>query len=112
MPASDTGIGGGVDLEEPRGGIDRAPLAPTYVQAYDPMAPAIGWAALGAAAVALFGVFALISGVMDTTPAILQKLDSYRGSQGFIALGAGAVLVIICFVIGMLAGKAGSSRVR
>src|SRR6185312_11976886 len=35
----DTGITAGVDLEEPRGGIDRAPLAPVYVTRYDPMSP-------------------------------------------------------------------------
>ena len=89
MPASDTGIGGGVDLEEPRGGIDRVPLAPTYVTAYDPMAPAFGWAALGAALVALFGIYALISGVMDTWPSILQGIDSKHGSQAWFALGGG-----------------------
>jgi len=112
-PASgETGLGGGVDLEEPRGGIDRAPLAPVYVQAYDPMAPAFGWAAFGGALVAMFGIFALISGVMGTWPALLQKIDGYRGNQAWITLGGGAVLVIILFVIGMLGGKAGSSRVR
>jgi len=109
---ADTGLGGGVDLEEPQGGIDRAPLAPVYVTAYDPMAPAFGWAAFGAALVALFGIFALIAGVNDTWPSILQSIDSKHGSQGFIMLGAGVVVVAICFVIGFLGGKAGSSRVR
>jgi len=108
VPAGDTGLGAGVDLEEPRGGIDRAPLAPTYVQAYDPMAPAFGWAAFGGALVALFGVFALISGVMGTWPSVLQKIDTYHGNQAWITLGAGAVVVIILFVIGMLGGKAGA----
>ena len=113
MPAaSDTGLGGGVDLEEPRGGIDRAPLAPVYVTAYDPMAPAFAWAAFGAALVALFGVFALVAGMNDTWPSILQTIDAKRGSQGFIMLGAGLAVVLICFVIGILGGKAGSSRVR
>jgi hypothetical protein len=112
MSAGDTGLGGGVDLEEPRGGIDRAPLAPVYVTAYDPMAPAFGWAAFGAALVALFGIFALISGSMDTWPSVLQSLDAKHGSQGLIALGVGAVLVGIFFVVGLLGGKAGSSRVR
>ena len=109
---SDTGLGGGVDLEEPRGGIDRAPLAPVYVTAYDPMAPAFAWAAFGAALVALFGIFALIAGVNDTWPGILQTINDKRASQGYVMLGAGVVVVGICFVIGFLGGKAGSSRVR
>ncbi len=49
---------------------------------------------------------------MGTWPSVLQKVDSYRGNQAWIALLAGAVLVVILFVIGMLGGKAGSSRVR
>jgi len=113
MPApSDTGLGGGVDLEEPRGGIDRAPLAPVYVTAYDPIAPAFGWAAFGAALVVLFGVFALIAGMNETSPSILQTIDARKGTQGFVVLIGGFVVVLICFVIGFLGGKAGSSRVR
>ncbi|HSZ58158.1 MAG TPA: helix-turn-helix domain-containing protein [Tepidisphaeraceae bacterium] len=107
-PASDTGIGGGVDLEAPGGGIDRAPLAPVYVQAYDPMAPAFGGLALGAAAFVLFGLFALIAGVEGTSPGALAWLrDPSRASNQlwFVLLG-GLVTAIIFFVIGMLAGKA------
>jgi len=111
-PPSDTSLGGGVDLEEPRGGIDRAPLAPVYVTAYDPMAPAFGWAAFGGALVALFGVFALIAGVNGTWPSILQTVNGWGKSQGFYVMFGGLVVVGICFVIGFLGGKAGSSRVR
>jgi hypothetical protein len=107
-PAGDTGLGGGVELEAPSGGIDRAPLAPVYVQAYDPMAPAFGGMALAAAAVVLFGVFALISGVVGTSPGPLAWLrePSHAANQLYFVLGGGLVLAIIFFVIGMLMGKA------
>lgn len=112
MPAADTGMGAGVDLEEPRGGIDRAPLAPTYVQAYDPMAPAFGWAALGGALVAMFGIFALISGVLGTWPSMLRTISGWGTNQAWYTMAAGFGLVAILFIIGWLGGKAGSARVR
>ena len=103
----DTGLTAGVDLEEPRGGIDRAPLAPVYVAAYDPMSEAFGWAALGASLVALFGIFALIAGVLGTWPTVIQWFDEkFKGNQGIMAAVVSLVLVGIFFVIGMLVGKA------
>src|SRR5579864_2156567 len=71
----DTGITGAVDLEEPRGGIDRTPVAPVVIQAADPWAVAFGAAALAAACVALFGIFALICGVDGTTPDLIKWFD-------------------------------------
>jgi hypothetical protein len=107
-PASDTGLGGGVELEAPSGGIDRAPMAPVVVQAYDPMAPAFGGLALGAAAAVLFGLFALTAGVEGTSPGALAWLrdPSNASKQLWFVLGGGLVLAIIFFFIGMLTGKA------
>jgi hypothetical protein len=103
---ADTGIGAGMDLDEPRGGIDRAPLSPQQVIAYDPMAPAFGMAALGGAIVAIVGLFALISGVLGTTPNLLKQLSG-NGSQGLmIVAGGGIVLVLILFILGWLTGRA------
>ena len=111
----DTGLTSGVELEEPRGGIDRAPLAPVYVQAPDPMADAFGWAALACSLVLLFGLFALISGVLGTWPNAISWLnqDKYRANQAWILLGAGFVITLVFFLVAALVGKArGTSAAR
>lgn len=102
---ADTGITGGVELDEPRGGIDRAPLVPVVVQAVDPYAPAFGWFALGGGLVALFGIFALISGIVGTQPGILQWFYSQGANQFWYVLGGGLAVAIVLGVIGLLAGK-------
>jgi len=102
---ADTGITGGVELDEPRGGIDRAPLVPVVVQAVDPMAPAFGWFALGGGVVALFGIFAVIAGVLGTSPSILQSINGYGSNQIWIVLIGGLILSAIFGVLGLLLGK-------
>lgn len=68
----------------------------------DPMAPAFGAAALGAALVAIFGAYALVSGVVDTSPTILQNAGKY----GFIGVAAGGLAVtLVFFVVGLIIGK-------
>jgi hypothetical protein len=68
----------------------------------DPMAPAFGAAALGAALVAMFGAYALVSGVLDSTPTILQNASKY----GFIGVAAGGLAVtLVFFVVGLIIGK-------
>jgi hypothetical protein len=99
---ADTGIAANMDLDDPRGGIDRAPLSPVTVTAYDPMAPAFGAAAFAASIVALFGLFALVSGVLGTSPDLLKKL----GTNALVGVaGGGAVLVLIFFIGGWLVGR-------
>lgn len=107
-PAGDTGIGGGVELEAPSGGIDRAPLAPVYVQAYDPWAPAFAGFAVAGALTLLFGLYVLIAGVEGTTPSILSWMQqpAHASMQLIYVLGAGLALGIVLFIIGMLFGKA------
>jgi hypothetical protein len=113
VPSGDTGLAGGIELEEPSGGIDRAPLAPVYVAAYDPMAPAFAGLALAGAIALLFGIFALIAGVEGTFPAILDwisrsspTLPRSASTQALIVAGGSAALAIVFFIIGVLAGKA------
>jgi len=102
---ADTGIAAGMDLDDPRGGIDRAPLSPVTVVAYDPLAPAFGMAALGGAIVAIIGLFALIAGVLGTSPSLLKQLDAKGPNAMMIVAGGGIAIVLILFVVGWLAGR-------
>ena len=110
MRPEDTGITAGVDLEEPMGGIDRGPIVPVYVQAPDPLAPAFGAAALAAACVTMFGIFALICGVLGTWPESLKWFDGYRQNQALLVVGIGIGAVIVFFIGGALIGKAAGGR--
>jgi hypothetical protein len=111
MRADDVGLGGGVELEEPHGGIDRGPVMPVYVQAVDPWAPAFGAAAFAAAGAAIFGIFTLICGVLGTWPDSLKWFDTYKTNQPWLVVGMGLAAAVIFFVIGALIGKASSGRV-
>jgi hypothetical protein len=110
MRPEDTGLAGGVDLDDPRGGIDRTPMTPVYVQAHDPWAPAFGAAALAASGVCLFGVFALICGLMGTWPDLLQWFNSKNPNQPWLVMGISIIAVAIFFVGGRLIGGLGSGR--
>lgn len=118
IPAGGTRLGesaiaSGVDLEEPRGGIDRVPMTPVYVQARDPMAPAFGMLALGGAIVALVGLFALISGIVGTQPDILAWVQrSYPANQAWITMGIFVLIAGVLFAGGWLFGRAGSGATR
>jgi hypothetical protein len=79
--------------------------APVHFEKADPMAPAFGAAALGATLVVVFGAFALITGVLDTSPSILTQI----AEKGFLVVAGGGVAVaLIFFVVGLLVGKAGT----
>ena len=110
MRTDDVSLGGGMELEEPPGGIDRGPVVPVYVQAADPWAPAFGAAALAAAVVTILGLFALISGVVGTWPDFLKWFDGYKANQAWVVIGIGMAAVIIFFIGGALIGKASSGR--
>jgi len=74
----------------------------TVEEEADPMAPAFGAAALGASLVVIFGAFALVSGVLDTGPEILQNACKY----GFLGVAAGGLAVaLVFFVVGLIVGK-------
>jgi hypothetical protein len=99
--------GTGVGMAEPRGAAAGARQAPALVEAPDPMAPAFGLAALGAACVLLFAAFALVSGVAGYHPDILRKMGSSdAGGYSFIIIVGGAfVLPVVLFVAGLLMGR-------
>jgi hypothetical protein len=109
---ADDSMGGEVELDVPSGGIDRGPVVPVYVQAADPWAPAFGAAALAAAIVSLFGIFALICGVLGTWPDTLKWFDAYKDKQAWMVIVIGVVLTAIFFVAGALVGKASGGTTR
>ena len=112
MRQDDVGIGGGVELEEPAAGFERGPVAPVYVQAPDAWAPAFGAAALAAAGVVIFGIFALVCGVLGTWPDALKWFESYKQNQLAMILLIGFGATIVFFVAGALIGKASAARAR
>jgi hypothetical protein len=84
------------------GSMGRAPANFSVEEEADPMAPAFGAAALGASLVVIFGAYALVSGILDTGPQILQNVGKY----GFIGVaGGGLVVTLVFFVVGLIIGK-------
>jgi hypothetical protein len=78
------------------------PVVITYIEKPDPLSAAFGAAALGATIFVIFGAFALITGVLDTSPTILQTIATY----GFLILaGAGVAVAIVFFLAGFVFGK-------
>jgi hypothetical protein len=98
---------GGQKIVEIRGSMDspssRGAVAPAYYEEQaDPMAPAFGAAALGASLVVLFGAYALVTGVLDTGPDLLQNVGKY----GFLGVAVGGLAVtLLFFVVGLIIGK-------
>jgi hypothetical protein len=77
-----------------------------FVERPDPLAPALGGAALGAAIFLIFGAFALISAVLDTRPPLLDKVAEISSAMPLaITAGIGLGVVIICAIIGSVVGK-------
>lgn len=77
--------------------------APVYVEAADPMAPAFGGMALGAALFAIFTMFFLISGTMGYQPAMLTSLASYGL---WVIFGIGMGVALLFFIVGLIIGRA------
>jgi hypothetical protein len=92
------------DLPESRSTVVRGAMAPVTMERPDPLAPAFGGAALGAAAVVIFGVFALMASIAGSRPQIVQ--DLYAKTTNLWAIGGIALVVpILFFVVGLILGK-------
>ncbi len=92
------------DMPEPRGGVVRSAM-PVAMERPDPLAPAFGGAALGAAAVVLFGVFALMASVIGSWPQVIKDLYE-MGKTSMIMIGAIALVVpVVFFFVGLILGK-------
>ncbi len=109
-------------FESPEGSFAGAPIdevapppritaAPVLVERHDPWAPAFGGAALAAAGVIVFGMFALISGVVGTQPAALQWF-SQKKMDIWTTAALGFVPVVIFFVFGLIFGKLAAPKRR
>jgi hypothetical protein len=81
---------------------------PTYIEAADPMAPAMGGLALGAVVALLLGIAAIASGALGTKPAMLSFLESNGKALpiGYI-FGGGLAVCIVFFVVGLIIGRSG-----
>jgi hypothetical protein len=80
----------------------------TEVEKNDPLAVAFGAAALGAAIVVVFGAFALITGVLNTTPAIMDTVAKSPLANVPYMAGAGLGVALLFFLVGLMLGKATS----
>jgi hypothetical protein len=80
----------------------RGVVAPIYVEAPDPLAPALGGAALGAVIFVLFGGLALTSAVLGIQPPLLKMVSQY---SMLILLGIGVGISLLFAVIGGVIGK-------
>jgi hypothetical protein len=79
-----------------------APVA--YIEKADPLGPAFAFAAMGATIVVIFGAFVLVSGLLDTWPAMMSMIQQY----GFpILAGVGVGVSLVFFGIGFAAAKMG-----
>ncbi|MBC7783243.1 MAG: hypothetical protein H7144_05335 [Burkholderiales bacterium] len=75
---------------------------PTYVEARDAMAPAIGGMALMASLFALVGILALAGGVLNTRSGLIQN---FTEMSMIIVAGIGLGAVLVGFVGGLIIGK-------
>jgi hypothetical protein len=98
---------GRVILEETAPTARFSPTPMTVVEAYDPLAPAFGLAALAGFGAMLFGAWILLSAAAGALPDMARTLAE---KQWYIVFGIGLAVALVLFVIGFLAGKAGGGR--
>ncbi|HYO07621.1 MAG TPA: hypothetical protein VER17_01490 [Tepidisphaeraceae bacterium] len=80
---------------------------PVYVEAADPLAPALGGMALGAAIFALAACLVLTAGVLGTRPRLVDMIagQATENRSIWIIFGIGIALSVVGGLIGMVAGK-------
>jgi len=98
---SGSGSGTGISPVITTGRPGRTVGQPVYIEAADPLAPAFGGAALGAALFMLFACIILMSGILGTNSKLAEAVkDMKTPILGGIGLGAVVLFGIIGFVIG------------
>jgi hypothetical protein len=93
---------GGTALGGTALGRGRVVGEPVLVERRDPSAAAFGGAALGAAIMCVLGGFALMSGVLNTRPGLLESI---KDMTMLVVLGIGVGVVVVFTVAGMIIGK-------
>jgi hypothetical protein len=78
-----------------------------YVEAPDPLAPALGGLAFGAAIFALIGGLVITAGVLGARPALLDLVAGKPAENRslFVIFGIGFGIAAVCGLIGLVAGK-------
>jgi hypothetical protein len=100
------GTSAGVSTPPPMSAM-RSVGAPEYIEAPDPVGAGLGAAALGASLVLLLGIIALAAGVMRLydLPLMSFTADAQGAARPwFWIAGAGVVITVIFFVVGMVTG--------
>jgi hypothetical protein len=101
MAPPDTGSMAGIKLDAPRGGVVRGGTGVVAVEAPDAWAGAFGGLALGAGLVLLFGLFALVNGVVGANADLLDWFAK-QGNTFVIVGGIGFVVVLLFGLFGKL----------
>src|SRR4051812_44136821 len=78
-----------------------------YVEAPDPLAPALGGLAFGAAIFALIGGLVITAGVLGARPALIDLVAGKPAENRslFVIFGIGFAIAAVCGLIGLVAGK-------
>ena len=78
-----------------------------YVEAPDPLAPALGGMAFGAAIFALIGGLVITAGILGARPALIDMVAGKPGDNRSLVVifGIGFGIAAVCGLIGLVAGK-------
>jgi hypothetical protein len=102
----DTGSMAGIKLDAPRGGVMRGGGV-VQVEAYDGWSTAFGWMAMGVSFFVLFGLFALVNGVVGFQPDAVKYFDDKPFAM---IAGVGAVIAVLSLAFGKLVSMSGGKR--
>jgi hypothetical protein len=106
-----TAVGGsGAGLEAPRGGVIRGGGI-VYREDADPLASALGGLALGAAFVAIFGVFVLVSALLGVPLFTQDGVLQWFSDKNFMIVSAICLgPAVLFFIVGLVVGKSGARK--
>jgi hypothetical protein len=101
---SGSGSGTGISPVITTGRPGRAVGQPVYIEAADPLAPAFGGAALGAALFMLFAAIILMSGILGANSKLAEAV---KDMKMLVLAGIGAGAAILFGIVGFVIGKTG-----